>query len=105
MGGEVLHESGHQAVIAGGGGNDLAQAEGERLFRDALMRDEGGRLLQPRPAETPDHLVKIAQAFAAGQGHGIELPDFPQLEQGRRDPAAAARDGNRSHIRSRRRGP
>ncbi|HPS43935.1 MAG TPA: hypothetical protein PK542_05570, partial [Treponemataceae bacterium] len=27
--------------------------------------------------------MKIAQAFAAGQGHGIELPDFPQLEQGR----------------------
>jgi hypothetical protein len=79
MGGEVLHESGDQAVISGGGGNDLAQTEGECLFRDALMRDEGGRLLQPRPAETPDHLVKIAQTFAAGQGHRIESARLPTI--------------------------
>jgi hypothetical protein len=77
MGFEVLHESGHQAVIARFGWNYVAKAEGLGLFCDAHVRHERGRLFQPRLPETADHFMKIAQAFAAGQGHRIEPADFP----------------------------
>ncbi len=60
----------------------MAKTEDPGLLRNADMRHESRRLFQPRLAETADHFMKISQAFAAGQGHGVELTDFPQFEQG-----------------------
>ena len=82
--GKVAQQRVHQTVIAGSRLDDMAATEFTRNRSNPRMRRKQRGLLQKRLAGWTDHRIKIAHAFAAGDGHGIQSIAGPRLKQRRR---------------------
>ncbi len=56
-------------------------AERAGVLRDACVRREEGRALEPRLPELAEHVVEVAQPFARADGHRVDLAAPPALEE------------------------